>query len=618
MASIDGTRDGLWAEDPRRMGVFRPTSPGLRSSWRSGWVGSLPGLTHPSIASWDESAHQAVTRGLYDTGSPVIYARPLSPVAPSDWLNAGAFLHKPVLPFLLGSLLMRLTGVTPLALRLVSLLAALLTAWLLFLFAQGSVGRLGGLVLATAFLTLPFHWRLVQGYQFGDVTDCTLLLFISLAFWWQMRAMETDRLDLAAWAGVALGLGFLCKTALALAPLAAAGFLVLLPLAGTLRSFRLRAFLAMLVAGVLVAAPWNLYAALKWPVLYRFEWEHTFGHLSGETVTNWIKPWDAIWNEVDEQELEPFSPALICLAGLFLLARGVRRRGEPRAVLLALWLLIEWFVLSIAWAKVPAIAWGAVLPLLLGLGEWGRAARTRPVFAGALLGAAFAPQLTPLIPVLGRLRLLVPRFLVQTRLRPGLFEGLVLAALAAGGLAWLVTRPAVTRRLLVPALGATALLGVAGVLLVSSDRALRSRVATLQDQSLESYTDVLGRVLDRTLPEKSVLLLAPDRARPCCFEKQNLMFWSGRMAYPRNYEQRARTRGYHPYLIASSAQPYERVPGVLAASPLQAFDLDAPLPGPSPLPEGCSGGQRPIQRRESRWAGIFCRAMRNEIATSSI
>jgi hypothetical protein len=124
---------------------------------------------------------------------------------------------------------------------------------------------------------------------------------------------------------------------------------------------------------------------------------------------------------------------------------------------------------------------------------------------------------------------------------------------------------------------------------VGTDRALRLEIADLHDQSLESYTESLGLALDHALPEKSVLLLALDRNRACCFEKQNLMFWSGRMAYPRNLEQRARERGYHPYLIASSAQPYARVADVAAASPLQAFDLDAPLPGPAPLPAGLLG-----------------------------
>src|SRR5215472_14993970 len=139
----------------------------------AGLMRLAPGLAHPSIASWDESAHQAVTRGIRDTGLPVIYKDPLLPIAPSDWLNAGVFLHKPILPFWLGALLMRITGVTPLALRIVSLCASLLAACVLFLLARRSLGRLLALVLAVAYLTLPFHWRLVQGYQFGDVTDCS-------------------------------------------------------------------------------------------------------------------------------------------------------------------------------------------------------------------------------------------------------------------------------------------------------------------------------------------------------------------------------------------------------------------------------------------------------------
>jgi 4-amino-4-deoxy-L-arabinose transferase-like glycosyltransferase len=547
-----------------------------------------PGLAHPEIASWDESAHQAVTRGIRDTGLPVIYKDPLIPIRPDDWLGAGVFLHKPILPFWLGAQVMRLTGVTPLALRIVSLCASLLAACVLFLLARRSTGRLLASLLAIAYLTLPFHWRLVQGYQFGDVTDTTLAAFVTLAFWLLLLALERESARFAVAAGVAVGLGFLSKNVLALAPLGAAAVAIVLPLNGSTARFRLRAFLWMLLAATVVAAPWSVYTALRWPALFWQETAHTVGHLNGSTVTNWQKPFDAIWNEINEVELTPFPPAVALLAGLFLLARGLRRRREPEAVLLALWLLIEWTVLSLARAKVPAIVWAAAPPLLIGFGQWILAARFRPTLAGALLGAILAPALTAArLPFVEHMRAGLPSFLVQTRSRPGLFEGLLLA-LAAGVLGWLLARPKATRQFVVPALAIAAMIAALNLALLENDRALRAQVAALRDQSLESYTDQLGLALDRLIPEKSVLLLATDRNRPCCFEKQNLMFWSGRMAYPRAFEQRARDHGYHPYLISSSAQPYALVPGVPAGSPLQAFDLDVALPGPSPMPEGVS------------------------------
>ncbi len=550
-----------------------------------GLVQLAPGLAHPSIASWDESAHQAVTRGIYDTGLPVIYKDPLIPILATDWLNAGVFLHKPILPFLMGSLVMRLTGITPLALRLVSLCASIAAALLLFSLARRSLGRLLSLVLAFAYLTLPFHWRLVQGYQFGDVTDATLSAFVTLAFCLLILALERTSLRLAVAAGAAVGLAFLCKNVLSLAPLGVAGAVILVPLAGSAWRFRLRAFLLMLATAFVVAAPWNIYTAVRWPALFRQETEHTLGHLNGTTVTNWAKPFDAIWNEIDELELEPFPPVVIFLSGLLLLAWGVRRRRDPEPVVLALWLLVEWVVLSAARAKVPAIAWAAVPALFLGFGLWIKAARTWPALAGALLGAVLTPVIAPRLPLLARLRSSLPYFLMQTRLRPGLFEGLLLAGVCAG-VAWLITRPTLVRRFVVPALAFAATLVALNLAIATNDRALRAKATSLRDQSLESYTDKLGLALDRLIPDKSVLLLGIDRNRPCCFEKQNLMFWSGRMVYPRTFEQRARDRGYHPYLISSVAQPFALVAGVPAGSPLQAFDLNAPLPGPSPLPEG--------------------------------
>jgi hypothetical protein len=100
-----------------------------------------------------------------------------------------------------------------------------------------------------------------------------------------------------------------------------------------------------------------------------------------------------------------------------------------------------------------------------------------------------------------------------------------------------------------------------------------SRVAKLYT----SYVDDVGLALDKATPKRSVLFLDSERDPPDTFEVQDLMFWSGRMAYRRPPDlQSAQRAHYHPYLLSSLAQPYAPVPGVPAVAWARAYDLAAP------------------------------------------
>ena len=167
-----------------------------------------PGLAHPFIFNWDESVHQAAARGTYETFlEPHVYAHALYPERPGDWLHSGPWLHKPPLPFWLAALAMHMTGVSPVDLRLVSLLGEIAAALGLFLLARRAAGRLAALLAALSFLALPFGWTLVQGYQFGDATDCLLGGAVAVAMLLLVTSIEKESSWLAVAAGAMTGGG---------------------------------------------------------------------------------------------------------------------------------------------------------------------------------------------------------------------------------------------------------------------------------------------------------------------------------------------------------------------------------------------------------------------------
>jgi 4-amino-4-deoxy-L-arabinose transferase-like glycosyltransferase len=550
-----------------------------------GLVCLWPNLSHPAIASWDESGHQAAVRGLFDTSTPTIYRDPLIPAGPGDWLAAQVFLHKPTLPFALGALMMRLFGVTPLALRTVSLIAALATALGMYFIGRRFLGTPLAAVVAAAFLFLPFGFTLVQGYQFGDATDCTLVAFLTLSMWALVVAIERGSIRRAAVAGALCGCAFLCKSALALTPIGVVAALVILGRTRFAPRLKQSMLWATVLAALIVAVPWNLYCAIKWPEVYGFEAKFTLGFLT-DRGRMFSKPAiDALFDQINDQELAPWPAALPFVAGVSLLWSALKRR-DWRRWLLCLWVWGEWVPLSVAAVKVPAHAWGAVPAALIAVGLLIRDSVEQSALAGAIIAALGTSSAMAFLARHVSFRLLSQGGSPLGRARSNLEVGLVLALL--GGVVAYGTVRLWQRHVWLPRVLAMAAAGaVCWVALVQSPLRLRAERTAHRDPFVESYGDQLGRALDRSIPERSVLFVDVARDPHCCFEKTSLIFYSGRMVY--KFDDKlvglARERGYHPYLVSGAARPYRRVESVPASSPWQAFDLDSPLTRASPPPQ---------------------------------
>ncbi len=578
-----------------------------------------PQLAHPAITNWDESVHQVVVRNMYDDPfSPHVYVDPLHPVRLEAFYEVSVFLSKPPLPFWLAAAFMRLgLGITPVALRLVSLLAQLLGALALYFWLRGAAGRFWALVGAVAFNGLPFTWRLTQGVFFGESTDCGVMGALALSFVTLQLAIERRSLKLGALAGAFSGAAILFKAPLGLPIIGVAGALWGLSLVRFVQGPRLRDLLAFIGAAAAVAVPWNLYAWSRWPEVQSAAFGIWFGHLKPVNAMSasigWARPVDAIFNEIHMTELTPLPIVLPLLGGLGLLVRAIARR-EPVVVGLALWVFASWILLSTADAKVPAVLWGTMPALLSGIALLGSAAVRRPPVALMLAAALLLTPWAIAQPALTALRLAMPAALVQTRVVPGLVEGLVVsvAGLGAGlALAAFVR----TNQGLRLAPGVLASAALVWALVVDASRAQAQTRDEKRADLYVSYTKEVGLALAPILPERSVVLLGVENEPPCCFEKQALMFWSGRMAYHHHDTRLTDFRGYHRYLVSPESQPYEPLPGVPPNAWMQAYDLERPRPDEAPLPAGVepAAGQvgpmqvlgfaaGPIDARRDRWA----------------
>ncbi|RYZ43406.1 MAG: glycosyltransferase family 39 protein [Myxococcaceae bacterium] len=556
-----------------------------------------PHLAHPALYNWDEAMHQAAARGTYDTFfTPHIYKDPLYPSDIRHWWAANIWMHKPTGPFWFGALMMRVVGITPLALRLASLLGHLAAAASLYLIARRPAGRTWATLGAAAFLALPFGWQLVQGRFFGDVTDCTLAGCNAVAVALLFHATREDSWKWGLAAGAVVGLGFLCKTGLALTPLGVAATLWALSRLRFCPGPRLGTVVAMMVAAGVVAAPWSLYSAKRWPELHDLEARITKAHLFKDPTVDvgpWHRPVDAVLNEVNRTSMQPLPNVLPLLAFCWLLVRAVKQR-ELETVGLALWVGATWLVLSLGTVKVPAIAWGAVPAVLAALAIAGSDAKRHPTLAAVLLAGLVTPWAMEKLPTLARVRAELPTALEQTRSLPGLAEGLVLAFFAAAITAtvWRLLRKPEWMSL---GLGLVASAVLAWHLAITLPVEKTRYQAEHVEELYVTHSREVGRALARATPKRSVIFSSLDSDPPLTFETLSLMFWSGRMAYRRAPDVAlAHERGYHPYLVSPLAERYTPVPGVPLQAALRAYDLDAPLPNPAPLPDGIT----PLSLRE--------------------
>lgn len=563
----------------------------LAGCWAAALVALLPDLGHAGMAAWDEAMHQLATRStLVSPWRPFVFETHLSPVSLTTWWVADTWLHKPPLPYWVGGLLLRVLGMTPLALRLVSLAALLGTQALVFALARRLTSPVLAALAAGAYGLLPFGWQLVQGVFFGDVHDIGLAFWNTLAVWGLVRALETGRRRHALLAGAAVGLGYLTKSMLALTPLGVAGVLTALGLVTSPGARRGRALslaqgALVLAAAVAVAAPWDLHAFRSFPELYRAEYRHVFRHLDRALtaeVGGWERPADAVFFELLGTELYPLPQPTAVLAAVALAVFAFTRR-HPVQVTGALWVWATLLVNSAAVVKVPAQVWGAVPGLLLALALLVGAGLQRPGLGLATLLSLVSVAVAPALPGAGWLGGLARAVPLQLHTLTQVLDGYALT-LVGGALLLLLVRQASPWR--APLAGAVLLawlpaLGWQGLQAVRAHLEQHQRFAPTMFSA--PFRD-LGLALAATAPPEAVLWLDAGGDLPGQFNGHTLMFWSGRLTYVRGCDVPLSVQhGRVPLLVSPRPEPLKVVAAV-PGSPVLAYDCREPAPPPPPPP----------------------------------
>lgn len=335
---------------------------------------------HPYISQWDEAYHALVAKNLTAHPlEPVLYEEKVLPADDRDWTKARVWLHKPPLPLWLMSAGIAAFGENEPSFRRPSVVLdaiAILLIYLLALELFGRSSRWAGLAAAALYAVNPLMIRLVSGRIPDDTPHVVNAFFITLTVYLFAVSARRNSRPHAAAAGLSMGLGTLCMSAVALLGLAAS-----LPLLLSARGVRgaLRLLAVAAAAFAAAALPWPLYCLSRWPDIWRHESalhvEHLFSALEGHAHAWW---WYVKILPVHYGGGAAFVWASLAAVLIYSVREALRRRHAGLAAALT-WTIVPYVFFSAIATKLYAYTSVAVPALCLLAG-----------FAAASLWAARA------------------------------------------------------------------------------------------------------------------------------------------------------------------------------------------------------------------------------------
>lgn len=315
----------------------------------------LNNLGHHRFGSIDECCHALVAKNLLNHPlKPTLIDEPYVSYTETDWSTNHIWLHKPILPLWQGALSYCFFGVNTFAFRFPSAILSTLAVWLTYLIGVELLTRRAALIAA---LVQAFSWfimQLVQGYQFSDAIDISLLFYCELGMYGVIRAVKTGKWRFVLLAGLGQGLAFLSKTypAFIVTGVALAGWLAPRFRLAKQENVHLRwqHLLGILGITVVIGAPWMLYTAIQYPIEFKIEHDYIFRHLT-EDIENWGAPWYMGFLDSDRMFDCLFIPVAVAVCGG--LTRLFREKHLGRMILYA-WGIGVIIPFLIATTKTPS------------------------------------------------------------------------------------------------------------------------------------------------------------------------------------------------------------------------------------------------------------------------
>jgi 4-amino-4-deoxy-L-arabinose transferase len=309
---------------------------------------SFAATLDPFLNLWDERFHALVAKNLMNHPFlPTLYDNPIVLMEYNIWDRYHIWFHKQPLFLWQISLSFKLFGVSEFSLRIPNIIMGVILTYITYrtgkVLTNYKVGIVAGLLLCTSNYLL----ELVSGYQGLDHNDFSFLFYVSLSIWAFVEYSHSENRKWLFLIGLFSGFAILCKWLVGLLVYFGWGVIKLRS-----KKFHIKEYFDLILAlivTIVVAAPWQLYEFIAYPVEaakeYAFYGAHFREALEGHTGT-WLYHFEQI------PKIYSVVGAFVLLPSFFLLKRNLK---EPKLYLyITSNILVVYVFFSFAQTKMPS------------------------------------------------------------------------------------------------------------------------------------------------------------------------------------------------------------------------------------------------------------------------
>lgn len=325
---------------------------------------SFAATLDPFLNLWDERFHALVAKNLMNHPFiPTLYDNPVVLMDYDRWDRYHIWFHKQPLFLWQIALSFKLFGVSVISLRIPNIIMGVFLTYITYrsgkLLINYRVGILAGILLCTSNYIL----ELVSGFHGLDHNDFSFLFYVSLSIWAFLEYTNSKKRKWIFLIGVFSGLAILCKWLVGL--LVYFGWGVIKLKTEKLNLMKYSDLIISLLVTILVAAPWQLYEFIVFPVEafkeYAFYTEHFNKALEGHSGA-WYYHFELI------PEIYSILGAIILIPALVTLQFKLKQPNQYWFIISNI--LIVYIFFSFAQTKMPSFTVVVFMLVILGIASF--------------------------------------------------------------------------------------------------------------------------------------------------------------------------------------------------------------------------------------------------------
>lgn len=235
-------------------------------------MGLFMGNLDPYLNYWDEQYHAMVAKNMMNHPfTPMLYHNTVLGYGYEIWVGNHIWLHKQPLFLWQMALSLKIFGISPLAVRLPSILMNALMVFFIYRIGKTMVNRRVGFYAAFLYVSCNYILELVTGFKCTDHNDVAFLFYVSASIWAWTEYLKGKSMKWVVLIGLFAGAAVLNKWLAGLMVFGGWGVAIL---ANRDDRLQLKSYLDALLAFIIsvgVFLPWQIYIFTRFPDEAKFE-----------------------------------------------------------------------------------------------------------------------------------------------------------------------------------------------------------------------------------------------------------------------------------------------------------------------------------------------------------